>query len=72
MINKINTIGQLKELIKNIDDNFKLEIDIMNLIPDEQLIQMSYPYPWSREDAYIEYHDTGYSDKVVCFGVYRK
>lgn len=72
MIGKIETIGQLRELIKNMDDDFKLEVDIMTLIPDEDLAQMIYPYPWIREDAYIEYHDTGYSDKVVCFGVYKK
>jgi len=64
---KLNTIGQLKKL----DDDFKLEINIMNEVSEEELINSRYPYPWLKEDGYIEYHDTGYSDRVVCFGVYK-
>jgi hypothetical protein len=68
---KIETIGQLKKLISSMDDDFKLEINIMTEIPEEELINSRYPYPWRKIDGYIEYHDTGYSDKVVCFGIYQ-
>jgi hypothetical protein len=69
---KINTIGELKKLVNKFDDNFKLDIDIMTRIPDEELINSLYPFPWRRTEAVLEYHDTGYSDKVVCFGIYEK
>jgi hypothetical protein len=67
---EINTVGQLKNLIKDLDDDFKLDINIMTLVPPEELIKS--PYPWSREDGRIEFHDIGYSDKVICFGVFKK
>lgn len=68
----IHTIGELKKLIANMDDDFTLEIDYMIEIPNEELVKTRYPYPWRRKECKLEYHDTGYSDKVVCFGVYDK
>ena len=69
---EIKTIGQLKDIIKRFDDDFKLEVDIMIEIPEEELIKSRWPYPWRKEDGRLEFNDVGYSENVVCFGVYRK
>lgn len=68
---EVNTIGDLKKLINNHDDDFRIEMNIMTEISEEQLKGSLYPYPYIHEKARLEYHDTGYSDKVVCFGVYK-
>lgn len=67
---KINTVADLKKIINNLGDDFKLQFDIMTLIPEKQLKQMSYAYPYYKEDSAVEFHDVCYSEKVVCFGVY--
>lgn len=67
---EIRTIGDLKNLIKNLDDDFKIEIKIMEEIPDEKLKGMMYPYPWKMTDAILEMADVGYSDKIFNLRVY--
>lgn len=42
----------------------------MKEIPKKELMKMSYPYPWSMIDGYLEFQDIGYSDKRLCIGVY--
>jgi len=71
-MNNIKTVGQLRKILKDFEDDYKLEIDYMILIPDEQLLKMSYPYPWIRKECRLEFHDVGYSDKVIYFGLYDK
>ena len=46
MNTNIKTVGQLRRILKDFEDNFKLEMDYMILMTDEQLSKMSYPYPW--------------------------
>ena len=69
---KIRTIGELKNLIKNLDDDFKIEIKIMEEIPKEDLERMTYPYPWKMTDATLEMTDIWYSDKIFSLSVYKK
>jgi len=72
MNTNIKTVGQLRAILKDFDDDFKLEMDYMILLTDEQLSKMSYPYPWMRQECILEFHDVGYSDRVLCFGLYDK
>ena len=69
---KINTVGDLRKLIADLDDDFKLDVRIMEEISEEELKSMSYPYPWRMYDGYLEFQDIGYSDKELCLGVYEK
>jgi len=71
-MNNIKTVGQLRKILKDFDDDYKLEIDYMVLMTDEQLSKMAYPYPWIRKECRLEFHDVGYSDRVLCFGLYDK
>ena len=69
---KVKTVGDLRKMISNLDDDFKLDIRIMEEIHEEELKGMSYPYPWIMHDGYLEFQDIGYSDKELCLGVYEK
>ena len=40
---KIKTVGDLRKMISNLDDDFKLDIRIMEEISEEELKGMSYP-----------------------------
>jgi len=68
----IKTVGELRTALGSLDDDFKLEIDYMILIPNEQLTKMAYPYPWIRKECNLKFHDVDYSDRVICFGLYDK
>lgn len=59
------TIKQLKEEIKNIDDDFVLDVYIEENIPEEQLKKSSYPYPYEYIPAKLEIVGIGYSSKTV-------
>ena len=69
---KINTVGDLRKIIEDIDDDFKLDMRIMEEISEEELKGMSYPYPWNMYDDTLEFQDIGYSNKELCLGVYYK
>ena len=69
---KLNTVGDLRKIIANLDDDFKLDMRIMEEISEEELKGMSYAYPWRTYDGYLEFQDIGYSDKELCLGVYYK
>lgn len=68
----IKTVGDLRKIINDLDDDYKLDIRIMKEIPEKELISRRYPYPWEMIDGYLEFHDIGYSDKELCIGVYEK
>ena len=68
----IKTVGDLRKISNNLDDDYKLDIRIMKEIPEEELAGRSYPYPWEMIDGYLEFQDIGYSDKELCIGVYKK
>lgn len=68
----ILTIGDFRRMTKDLDDDFKLDVRIMKLIPEEKLKNMYYPYPWNMIEGKIEFHDIGWSDKEFCIGIYEK
>ena len=69
-MSKIETVGELRELLKDLDDDYKLDIRIMKAIPEKELKNSSYPYPWEMIKGYLEFQDIGVSDKELCLGVY--
>lgn len=69
-MDKIETVGELRELLKDLDDDYKLDIRIMKAISEKELKNSSYPYPWNMIDGYLEFQDIRYSDKELCLGVY--
>ena len=36
-MDKIETVGELRELLKDLDDDYKLDIRIMKAIPEKEL-----------------------------------
>ena len=70
MRDSIKTVGDIRKMIEGLDDDFKLEIRIMKEVPEEELKQRRYPYPWDMEDGYMEFHDISYSEKELCVGIY--
>lgn len=67
---KIKTVGDLRKILNDLDDNYKLDIRIMKEISEKELIGSHYPYPWEMVDGYLEFQDIGVSDKELCIGVY--
>lgn len=70
-MDKIKTVGQLREIIKNLSDDFVIEMRIRCKLSDEELMKLSYPYPYETEYAILEFDDIGHSDKTLCLGVER-
>lgn len=68
----IKTVGELRKILNDLDDGYKLDIRIMKKIPEKELIRKGYPYPWEMIDGYLEFQDIEYSDKELCIGVYEK
>lgn len=66
----IKTVGDLKKVLSSFNDDFTLDIVIMKRLPMKEILKSKYPYPYNPTDATLEYHDVGWSDKLVCFGVY--
>ena len=54
-MSKIETVGELRELLKDLDDDYKLDIRIMKAISEKELKNSSYPYPWNMIDGYLEF-----------------
>lgn len=67
---RILTVGDLRKVIADLDDDFTIEMRVRTRVSNEELAKRSYPYPFDTEyiDG-IEFDDIGYSDKVICFGV---
>lgn len=65
----IKTIGELKEAINNIDDDFTIDVRIVRELSEEELKGSIYPYPYEYSKANIEIGDIGYSDKDVFINV---
>lgn len=69
-MDKVETVGELRELLKDLDDDYKLDIRIMKAIPEKDLKGSRYPYPCEMIYGYLEFQDIGVSDKELCLGVY--
>ena len=65
----IKTIGELKKAISNIDDDFTITAQIVRELPEEELSDSNYPYPYEYIKAKLEIGDIGYSDKDVFINV---
>lgn len=66
----IKTLGDFRRLTEDLDDDFTIEFRVRTRVPEEELKNRRYPYPYDTE--YFEgfdFDDVGYSDKVACFGV---
>ena len=50
----IKTVGDLRRILNDLDDDYKLDIRIMKEISEKELISRSYPYPWEMIDGYLE------------------
>lgn len=69
-MSRITTIGELKKIIENLDDDFNIEMRVNREIPSESLMFLSYP--WGLDTDYqkgFEFDDVGVSDKVLCLSV---
>lgn len=66
----IKTLGDFRRFTENLDDDFTIEFRVRKRVPEEELKNRCYPYPYDTEyfDGF-EFDDVGYSDKVACFGV---
>lgn len=62
---KITTVGELKELLNNLDDDFKLRLMLCEKIDDSELANMSYPYPYNYTELHLEFGDVSYSDREL-------
>ena len=69
-MSKIETVGELRKILNDLEDNYKLDIHIMKAIPEKELKGSRYPYPCEMIDGYLEFQDIGVSDKELCLGVY--
>ena len=64
----IKTVGELRKIIKDLDDDFNIELRIRQKLSDEELKNMPYPYPYKSTYTNLEFDDIGYSDKDFCLG----
>ena len=67
-MDKIETVGELRELLNDLEDDYKLDIHIMKAIPEKDF--KGSRYPWEMIKGYLEFQDIGVSDKELCLGVY--
>lgn len=70
--NSIKYVSELNKILNNVDDDFTIEISIMKEIPEEELKGMTYPYPWNKIDAKLEFADICVVNKELCFNIYSK
>lgn len=68
-IEKIKTVGQLREVIKNLSDDYEIDMRIRRKLTDEELKNQLYPYPYETLYTTLEFDDVGVSDKILCLGV---
>lgn len=70
MDDTIKTVGDLRNLISDLSDDYVIRFEVRRKVPGEELVLRSYKYPY---DCYqfdgIEFDDIGVSDKVLCLGV---
>lgn len=62
---KITTVGELKELLNKLDDDFKLRIMLCENVDGAELANMRYPYPHKYTDLQLEFGDVSYSDREL-------
>ncbi len=68
---EIKTLGDFRKATEHLSDDFKLEVGFYEQIPEDVLKKMFYSYPFYRTKCTLEFNDVGYSDSVICLGVYK-
>ena len=58
---------ELKALLEKVDDDFDINIIIYKKIPESELKDTIYPYPFMEEEINLEFCDIGYSSKLIKF-----
>ena len=60
-------VKDLKEILANIDDDFDIEIMSIKNHTEDELKNMSYPFPFNFEFYELNKKDfnIGYSDKII-------
>ena len=59
-MSKIETVGELRKILNDLEDDYKLDIRIMKAIPEKELKNSSYPYPWNMIEGYLEFQDIAF------------
>ena len=67
-MDKIMTVGDMRKLIEDLDDDFNIELRIRQRLSDEELKNIAYPYPYKTQYTNLVFDDIGYSDKDLCLG----
>ena len=58
-------VKELKEFINSLDDDFDIELNTQEKIPQNELDQMDWKYPYRTNKYQLTTGDVGYSNKVV-------
>ena len=64
----IKTVGDLRKIIKDLDNDFNIELRVRRKLSDVELVKSLYPYPYETRYTTLELDDIGYSDKDLCLG----
>lgn len=65
----IKTLGDFRRLTKDLGDDFAIEFRVRRRVPEEELKNRRYPYPYDTEYFEgFEFDDVGYSDKRCVSG----
>ena len=65
----IETIGELKKAIANIDDDFTIATRIVRELSEEELENSRYPYPYEYTKANLHIGDISYSERDVFINI---
>lgn len=74
-IDKIRTVGELRRIIKDLSDDYEIEMRIRRKLSDDEIIEFAnrygriIPYPYETKYTELEFDDVGVGDKVLCLGV---
>ena len=69
-MSRIKTVGDLRKLIEDLDDDFSIDMRVQRRVPDEVLNCLSYPFQYDTDSQEgFEFDDVGVSDKVLCISV---
>lgn len=64
----ITTVRELKGILSNLEDDYKIELRVRRRMTDKELIGTIYPYPFKTIYTELEFDDVGVSDRVLCLG----
>ena len=65
------TIGELKQLIKDVPEDFEFEVNVSKRLTESDLKESSYPYPFNSERCSTDNRDfdIGWSNKKMMIDV---